>query len=269
MTDREALLAAVIREPLDDTPRLVFADWLDEHGEPEQAEFIRLQIELTKPHPRGLKAPQPNLIGARTREFHRWGKRSGWGKRQESLRRREQELLDGNPTWGRPLAVIFHPDNPLPYVEYGHSGCVNLERGDKILWSWSRGFPSRVTLPDLAAWERRGAEIVRAAPVVEIVVADITPDEFASHPGAWRFFLDDFEGDGGEEQGEKLFDAIAMLNDNPAINTPSGPGTISQRWYFRSRDLALTAAARAFADEARARSGLPPVWSPQTANLGG
>jgi len=44
MTEREALLRAVCENPDDDTPRLVFADWLEEHGEEARAEFIRVQI---------------------------------------------------------------------------------------------------------------------------------------------------------------------------------------------------------------------------------
>ncbi len=44
--DRQALVQAVIQCPADDTPRLVYADWLDEHGEPERAEFIRVQCRL-------------------------------------------------------------------------------------------------------------------------------------------------------------------------------------------------------------------------------
>jgi uncharacterized protein (TIGR02996 family) len=44
MIEREALLRAICENPDDDTPRLVFADWLDESGEPERAEFIRVQI---------------------------------------------------------------------------------------------------------------------------------------------------------------------------------------------------------------------------------
>lgn len=47
-TDRAALLAAVCARPADDTPRLVFADWLDDHGDPARAEFIRLQIALAR-----------------------------------------------------------------------------------------------------------------------------------------------------------------------------------------------------------------------------
>lgn len=44
MTDRDALLAAIEAAPLDDAPRLILADWLEEHGEYERAEFIRLQV---------------------------------------------------------------------------------------------------------------------------------------------------------------------------------------------------------------------------------
>jgi uncharacterized protein (TIGR02996 family) len=48
MTERDALHAAVCATPDDDTPRLVFADWLQEHGEEERAEFIRVQIEAAR-----------------------------------------------------------------------------------------------------------------------------------------------------------------------------------------------------------------------------
>ncbi len=44
-SDGDALLAAVIANPDEDTPRLVHADWLQENGQPERAEFIRLHIE--------------------------------------------------------------------------------------------------------------------------------------------------------------------------------------------------------------------------------
>lgn len=47
-TDADALLSAILAAPADDAPRLIFADWLDEHGEPERAEFIRCQIELAR-----------------------------------------------------------------------------------------------------------------------------------------------------------------------------------------------------------------------------
>jgi uncharacterized protein (TIGR02996 family) len=43
---RAAFLADIVANPDDDTPRLVYADWLDENGDPDRAEFIRAQIEL-------------------------------------------------------------------------------------------------------------------------------------------------------------------------------------------------------------------------------
>src|SRR5262245_29236403 len=45
---RAAFLEAIAAEPADDAPRLIFADWLDEHGEPERAAFIRLQCEAAR-----------------------------------------------------------------------------------------------------------------------------------------------------------------------------------------------------------------------------
>lgn len=41
-----AFLAAIREHPDADLPRLVFADWLDENGDPARAEFIRVQCEL-------------------------------------------------------------------------------------------------------------------------------------------------------------------------------------------------------------------------------
>jgi uncharacterized protein (TIGR02996 family) len=46
VSDREALLRAIIEDPDDDAPRLIYADWLDEHGNADRAEFIRLQCDI-------------------------------------------------------------------------------------------------------------------------------------------------------------------------------------------------------------------------------
>jgi uncharacterized protein (TIGR02996 family) len=48
VSDRDAFLAAIHDAPDDDAPRLVFADWLEENGEPERAEFIRVQVEMRR-----------------------------------------------------------------------------------------------------------------------------------------------------------------------------------------------------------------------------
>ena len=47
-SDEEGLLAAIRDNPDDDTPRLAYADWLQEHGQDDRAEFIRLQCAAAR-----------------------------------------------------------------------------------------------------------------------------------------------------------------------------------------------------------------------------
>jgi uncharacterized protein (TIGR02996 family) len=49
MSDHDALLQAIGDYPEEDTPRLMYADWLEENGEPERADFVRTQVELARP----------------------------------------------------------------------------------------------------------------------------------------------------------------------------------------------------------------------------
>jgi uncharacterized protein (TIGR02996 family) len=46
MSTRDAFLSEIIANPDDDVSRLVFADWLEDHGDADRAEFIRAQIRL-------------------------------------------------------------------------------------------------------------------------------------------------------------------------------------------------------------------------------
>src|SRR5262245_26328 len=52
MTNHEALLQALRASPADDGLRLVYADWLEEQGESERAEFVRVHHALARlgPH---------------------------------------------------------------------------------------------------------------------------------------------------------------------------------------------------------------------------
>ena len=44
-----AFLQAILDVPDDDAPRLIYADWLDDHGQSDRAEFIRIQCALAVP----------------------------------------------------------------------------------------------------------------------------------------------------------------------------------------------------------------------------
>jgi uncharacterized protein (TIGR02996 family) len=90
MTDDAALLRAVVAAADDDAPRLVFADWLDETGESEQAEFIRLDIRME-----ALAEDDPA--------------RRALGRRRAALIGRHQAAWAGlDPELLRHVAPVFH-----------------------------------------------------------------------------------------------------------------------------------------------------------------
>jgi len=69
MSDESALLAAIRAAPEDDAPRLVYADWLDEHGQPERAEFIRVQVALARHDDPALRRREAEILAARHDAF--------------------------------------------------------------------------------------------------------------------------------------------------------------------------------------------------------
>lgn len=52
-----AFLEAILEAPDDDAPRLIYADWLDEQGEADRAEFIRLQVREARMDPDDPERP--------------------------------------------------------------------------------------------------------------------------------------------------------------------------------------------------------------------
>lgn len=65
MNDAVDFIAAICAEPAADTPRLVFADWLEERGEGKRAEFIRVQIALAgmgPPHKQTQWSEEPTAL---------------------------------------------------------------------------------------------------------------------------------------------------------------------------------------------------------------
>lgn len=87
MTADEAFLRDIAANPDDDATRLIYADWLDENGDPARAEFIRVQIGLAS-------LPEE--------DDRRW-----------PLLAREQVLLAAHEgEWRRPFEQFFSQDPP-------------------------------------------------------------------------------------------------------------------------------------------------------------
>jgi uncharacterized protein (TIGR02996 family) len=106
MSESTAFLQAIFEKPDDDRPRLLYADWLDENGDTERAEFIRIQCALA------------SLIGDQEEgaEFET--------NRAEihELWQREQSLFEAHwLEWIRPLCLALKEPDPNPDPEWLNS----------------------------------------------------------------------------------------------------------------------------------------------------
>src|SRR4051794_27743307 len=93
MTAMTGLLREAVESPDDDVPRLILADWLDDQGEADRAEFIRAQVALSRleeddPRRPALEALEKDLLGRNARAWlggmEAWP--GGWEFRRGLLR---------------------------------------------------------------------------------------------------------------------------------------------------------------------------------------
>jgi uncharacterized protein (TIGR02996 family) len=130
--EADALLDAVFDHPDDDTPRLVYADWLQEHGQEDYARFIRLSIQA-----RGAQSPDE------------------W-KRRNSERK---------PFWKRMVAVRHdaYRHTPISLHDYERGLCNAVTtHGDTFLrtvesW-WPAITPRELTIYGMRGFGTRGIE---------------------------------------------------------------------------------------------------------------
>jgi uncharacterized protein (TIGR02996 family) len=91
----EPFLAAINANLDDDTPRLVFADWLQENGDEARAEFTRVQCELWRKHP-GY-AGDYDIVRRNFSEADR----AAWKRERELERDNRARWAAGLPVWAQ------------------------------------------------------------------------------------------------------------------------------------------------------------------------
>jgi uncharacterized protein (TIGR02996 family) len=94
VSDHDALLCAIGANPADDLPRLVFADWLEEHDQPERAQFIRAEVDLYR---------RPEWDGERARYEHGARLEHNWPDRRPWLGECAEGPLSGVAWSGEPV----------------------------------------------------------------------------------------------------------------------------------------------------------------------
>lgn len=126
-SDVAALVRAIRARPDEDTPRLVLADALDEAGEPDRAELVRVQVELAAIPP--------------TRAF-------AGCSREIELRRRAGALTAAHPEW-RPECPVCYGTGLHPEAPEAMPPCPHCNR-QKRIGHFERGLLT-VPVPNLAA----------------------------------------------------------------------------------------------------------------------
>jgi type VI secretion system protein ImpC len=153
MSLSEGFLQAIWERPDDDAPRLAYADWLAERGDP-QAEFIRIQIDLTR--------------GDRDRH------------QELGLRRRERELLERfGAAWVEPVLR----QGLRPWFRRGFRQPV-----ERVMPAHCQPRPLRVTI--LYPWRVGALTLSRELPFVVGVLADLSGHRREGRPSLHhRLFL--------------------------------------------------------------------------------
>lgn len=157
-----SLLAAVKAAPADDLPRLVMADWLEEHDQPDWAEFIRAQCELDR-HPHAARIRADLFTDAE-------GVRPEWQDGLASARRMRE-------LWPAVSAVIAGTLGAGAVGRYSRDGDCIVVQGQSVVYEIRRGFPSVVRCR-LADWFGRSGEgcigprLMRDHPIERVVLSN-------------------------------------------------------------------------------------------------
>lgn len=184
MTDEDALLAAAVKTPEDDTLRLAYADYLDEiacEARPDAApfaKFIRAHILLSTPELKKPGRPWMWSLLAKTaipivgagmaqnemdlyrEELARWGA----DQRARTEARMLAHLWFSYPAPNRPIGAGVYLgmfDRFLPFVGEG---------------KWNRGFPCAISCT-MHYWQVRGPELAKKWPLSKVMFEDRAPYE--------------------------------------------------------------------------------------------
>jgi uncharacterized protein (TIGR02996 family) len=238
-TTLASLLRAVCVDPSDDFRRLVLADALDDDGDAARAEFVRVQVELSRINPGPDEhARASNLL----RRYHKGAPIRMRARTPATLLAREAILLDEcGEKWFRadrgmdpfcPVernAWMFRPVRSMTPFSY---------------WlGYVRGLLGRFDGP-LADWLAHGPAIVSQAPVEAVVLADKEPIRVTERVWFYR------------RSGTV---PPPDANHVPAfLHKMLYPGMRQVDPFHRSREEAEAAFSAVLVSHARSLAGLPP-----------
>lgn len=222
----KALLHAILADPSDDLPRLAYADWCEEYGYINRANFVRVQLALFH-GPRGYKTEQecPRSL------------RHHWREDRDLYKRTEKEcwpnITEELPCWESVFPMMYH----------GH---------EQWLWHYERGFIYSVQAQTWATFLRHAETIFRWFPVEWVRIADRDPWQISPHhPVSWFYIR-------SGEQGYSQDWIVAELWDLLEGGELWGPNNVARG--YPSAENAHAALSRACVRYGRRLAGLPDLW---------
>ena len=141
MSDHDALLAAILADPADDTARLVYADWLTENGQSDRGEFIRVEIELahTPPHTEDDERRRSVLLRRRDQllKQHRdeWLAQFTPFARESSFHRGFLQSLDVPVNMFLQNGERWFEHAPLTHLKFTTSGMRDADSRSELWWA--------------------------------------------------------------------------------------------------------------------------------------
>lgn len=195
MTDLEALYRAILREPDEDTPRLAYADEVEERGDPARAELIRLQV-------RDIPAAQKACDYCSMRDLH-WADPERRDATAERVRcgAREYDLLRSSACRERwePACVACGGTKEHTYQypsrfrgETEPVKCHACLGTGRQQCRWERGFPVVEVHALRQAWERAAwrptpwlCDLLSTHHVAGVLPLHLEPGEVVARQYVW------------------------------------------------------------------------------------
>jgi uncharacterized protein (TIGR02996 family) len=222
----EPFLRAICEAPDDDAPRLVFADWLDETGDPDRAEFIRLHVRLAR-------QPDAEGLERRCKDLFRWKCRA-W-----------TVALPGTVAlWAELTATSRPPGAQLRYMvggEPAESDYLDTWVGCHPSFDdWDRGFPTTIYIQwSSDAFFGAADRVTQFVPIRRLRVLNVDdPNPVMIAIAGTPFF-------------RKIRDLIlpsVALTDDAAVALASSPYATGLRYVSLVAERMTDRAGRAFAE---------------------
>jgi uncharacterized protein (TIGR02996 family) len=169
VSEADAFLAAIFAQPNDDTPRLVYADWLEEHEQASYAQFIRLSCQLVR-----TTLPPDDRTRLRRERYELWKRIVRENPQAFEGMYLDVSSFDGRGVlrpWIQVRADLFIRNSPhwWPVVQSRQLSLIEASALEPLITRCE--YLQRVTVLECQGnyratrWDERGREVLESDPV--------------------------------------------------------------------------------------------------------